>query len=226
MSSTADPLPLILFSGLAADASVFAPQKLAFPQLVVPRWLKPERRETLTSYCERVAAEIRPNTRCVLGGASFGGIIALEMAQYLNPLAVVLIGSVRGPSELPRRVCFWRPFRSLVPLAPVTPFQWSAGKVSLLQQWWPHFAGVARQFSQADADVFRWSVRQLLAWQNAPVVDCPVFQIHGQFDRVLPARLTRPDVVVPGGHVISLTHSQAVNEFLRHSLQQVARADG
>ncbi|WP_425616990.1 alpha/beta fold hydrolase [Anatilimnocola sp. NA78] len=214
MPTTIEAVPLILFSGLAADASVFAPQKLAFPQLVVPRWLKPERRETLAHYCERFAAEICPRTRCVLGGASFGGIFALEMARYLDPLAVVLIGSLRGPSELPRRVRLWRPFRSLVSLCPITPFQWSAGTMSLVQQRWPHFAGVARQFSQADADVFRWSVQQLLAWQNAPVITCPVFQIHGQYDRVLPARYTRADVIVPGGHVISLTHPQEVNEFL------------
>ncbi len=33
-----ESMPLVLFSGLAADGNVFAPQKLAFPQLFVPAW--------------------------------------------------------------------------------------------------------------------------------------------------------------------------------------------
>jgi hypothetical protein len=30
--------PLILFSGLAADANIFVLQKIAFPHLIVPKW--------------------------------------------------------------------------------------------------------------------------------------------------------------------------------------------
>lgn len=33
--------PLVLLSGLAADARIFTPQKIAFPQLCCPRWLIP-----------------------------------------------------------------------------------------------------------------------------------------------------------------------------------------
>ncbi len=51
-------MPLVLFSGLAADGNVFAPQKLAFPQLFVPAWQKPEPNDTLNSYCERLAGII------------------------------------------------------------------------------------------------------------------------------------------------------------------------
>jgi pimeloyl-ACP methyl ester carboxylesterase len=219
---TADP-PLILLSGLAADATVFAPQKLAFPQLVVPRWIKPLPGETLTEYAQRFAEVIRPATPCVLGGASFGGIVAQEMARFLNPRAVLLIGSVRCPTEFPWRVRIWRRLQPAIPFLPIAPFQWSASSASVARRWLPHLAGVVRQFSQADEDVFRWSLAQLLAWNQAPTVTCPIYQIHGDCDRVLPIARTQPNVIVRGGgHVISLTHSREVNAFIRESLQHVA----
>jgi pimeloyl-ACP methyl ester carboxylesterase len=218
-----DPeLPLILLSGLAADATVFAPQQLAFPQVIVPPWIEPEPHDSLQTYAERFAEQIRPDGPCILGGASFGGIVALEMARYLKPRAMLLIGSVRSPAELPLRVRIWRKFQPAIPLLPIAPLQWSAGSASLARKWLPHHAGVARQFRQADEEVFRWSLRQLLSWHETPVVDCPIFQVHGDCDRVLPMSRTRPDTIVRGGgHVISLTHSREVNEFIRNCLRQL-----
>ncbi len=87
--------PLILFSGLAADANMFVPQKIAFPQLIVPNWPTPRQNETLDSYCDRIADDLRPHGRAILGGASFGGIIALHVAKRIDPSAVLLI-IVRG----------------------------------------------------------------------------------------------------------------------------------
>ena len=82
--------PLILFSGFGADAKVFAPQKIAFPQLVVPKWPTPVSGETLDSCCERLADDLRPHGDAIIGGASFGGTVALHVAERLNPLAHLL----------------------------------------------------------------------------------------------------------------------------------------
>jgi pimeloyl-ACP methyl ester carboxylesterase len=211
--------PLILFSGLAADASVFSPQKLTFPQLRVPQWVKPLPDETLSAYSERFANLIRPAERCVIGGASFGGILALEIARFLNPLCVVLIGSVREPGEMPLRIRSFSWFRGAISYVPLAPLQWSAGSICVAQRWMPHLAGVARQFRDADPDVVRWSVRQLLSWKKPPQITCPVYQIHGNRDFVFPISRTNPDAVVRGGgHVISLTHAQQVNAFLSECL--------
>ena len=216
-----DKIPLILFSGLAADASVFAPQKLAFPQLVVPEWIKPTGNETLAEYCERFAEVIRPVEPCIIGGASFGGLVALEMARFLNPLCVMLIGSVKGPTELPLRVRMFRSMRNAVSIIPLVPLQWSAGSLVAARRWMPHVADIAGQFHDSDPVVFRWSVRQLLSWQAQAVTTCPVYQIHGDRDFVLPISRTNPDTIVRGGgHVISLTHPKEVNTFISHCVQR------
>ena len=215
--------PLILFSGLGADASIFSPQLREFPQLIVPEWTHPSPNDSLASYCERMADAIRPTGPCVIGGASFGGIVALELARFLNPLAVLLIGSAREPRDLPTHVRALRPLRGAVHWLPLAAFQWSAAPLGtqLGRRVAPHLGGLARQFREADRAVLRWSMRQILTWSEPPVVTCPVYRIHGDRDRVLPLRGT-PDTIVPGGgHVISLTHPALVNAFIAESLRKV-----
>jgi pimeloyl-ACP methyl ester carboxylesterase len=225
---TTSPLPLILFSGLGADASIFAPQKARFPQLIVPPWTPPRPGDSLSQYCKRMASELPVTGPCVIGGASFGGIIALEMARFMHPLAVLLIGSVREPAHVPPHVRALRPLRGLTDWLPLTMFQWSAGPLGTRsgRRLAPHLGGLASQFGRADRAVLRWSMRQMLTWCEPPIVTCPVFRIHGDCDRVLPLREQPDTVVTGGGHVISLTHPEQVNQFIDECLQRVNSARG
>ncbi|HBO42856.1 MAG TPA: alpha/beta hydrolase [Planctomycetaceae bacterium] len=217
-------VPLILIPGLAADESIFAPQKSVFPNLTVPRWPAPAAGDTLSSYAERFARAIRSDEPCVLGGASFGGMVALEMARYVHPLAVLLIGSVREPAELPRRVRLFRPLRAGIGLFPFRLLQWSSmpAATASARRLMPHLGGLARQFGDAETPLLRWSIRQILSWDERPRVECPVFHIHGDRDHVVPIGRTRPDTIVGGGgHVLSLTHPEQVNAFIRSCLERI-----
>lgn len=213
--------PLILFSGLAADANVFVHQKLAFSQLVVPEWPTPEAGETLESYCDRLADKLRPLGNAVIGGASFGGIVALHVAQRLNPMAVLLIGSVRTPAELARLVRFARPLKPFIRLIPVRFLQLGCTPMAsrFACRLVLYVCGLARQFRRSDPSVFKWSLARLLDWSSTPTVNCPIFHIHDDHDCVLPIRYTEPTTGVSGGgHVISLTHPAEVNEFMRAAI--------
>jgi pimeloyl-ACP methyl ester carboxylesterase len=214
-------MKLILFSGLAADANVFAPQTLCFSQLVVPPWPKPQPNETLDSYCDRLAETIGPDGDAIIGGASFGGIVALCVAQRLKPAAVILIGSVRSPTELPCWLRSLRPLKTLVPLIPVRLLQFCCAPIAsqFARRWFPHFCGLAKQFCGSDPAVFKWSLARILDWNTTPNVDSPVFHIHGRRDFVLPMRYTKPDAVVDrGGHVITLTHPDEVNAYIHSAV--------
>ena len=218
-----ESIPLILFSGLAADANVFVPQKIAFPQLIVPAWPKPQPNDTLDTYCDRLADDLRPHGDAIIGGASFGGIIALHVAQRMQPLAVLLIGSVRAPSQLSRLGRFCRPLKPLVPLIPVRLLQLCCVPVStrFARRLMPHVCGLARQFRGSDPIVFKWSLSRILDWTSTPTPSCPVYQIHGDRDRVLPICNIQSDTIVAGGgHVISLTHATDVNNFIHNAIAQ------
>src|ERR1700722_13749272 len=75
----ADP-PIIMLPGMAADDRLFRHLRPSLPGLVTPAWIEPRRREPLPAYAGRLARCIDPGVPCFVGGASFGGMVALEMA--------------------------------------------------------------------------------------------------------------------------------------------------
>lgn len=72
----------------------------AFPELLTPEWIAPLEGETLVGYAGRVAKMLRPIGPLTLGGTSFGGMVAREVAGALGLESCVLISTVRDPSEL------------------------------------------------------------------------------------------------------------------------------
>jgi len=205
--------PLILLPGMGADARMFAPLRMALPQLVTPDWIEPERNEPLAAYARRLAQSIAPGRPCFVGGASFGGVVALEMSVALQARTCFLIGSMRSPDELPWRLKVLRP---LTPLSGLLP--WFAWLIPPLvgAAFGPHARGIAQQLADADARFVRWASKAILTWKPSPeVADVRVFQIHGDRDRVFPIGRARPDCIVRGaGHVLSVTHPAATVEFL------------
>jgi pimeloyl-ACP methyl ester carboxylesterase len=209
---------------MGADSSIFKPQLAAFENIVVPSWTPPKAGDSLQSYSLRMAESINVKESCFVGGASFGGIVALEMARHLNAKGCILIGSVRSPSQLPKRIRFLKAFAPMLAAIPLKCLQQSAAaSIEVLERTGQqHTANVGRQFSQSDTEIIRWSAKEILRWK-AFDAKVPVRHIHGNKDRVFPIRDVTPDEVVDGGgHVISLTHGEQVNEFIFRETNELA----
>lgn len=213
------PTPLILLSGMGADERVFAAQAAALPSLLAPRWPEPRPRETLAGYARRFARLLDPGRPCFIGGASFGGFVALEMLPHLQVRGCILIGSLRSSDELPPAI---KALRRVATMAERLPFEMLqkvgtmilASSRPVLSQ---HGASLLEQLSQAEAGFLRWASWAVLHWNGparAPAV--PVYQIHGEKDHILPVGLTHPDVIVEGaGHALSMSHPAEVTRFIR-----------
>ncbi len=211
---------LVLLPGLGADDRLLEPQRDEFPDLLVPPWIPPTKNESLAEYAGRMAATIPRATDVpmILGGVSFGGMLACEMVRHLTPRAVVLIASCRTPDGL-RPAC--RVGRVLLPLVPL--HAWTIAK-ALANVVLKLRTGVPRErrelavtmFREMDSRFMHWILHAILSWNPAPLDDIPVFHIHGGRDFVIPARRVAADAIVPdGGHLINVTHAAAVNAFLR-----------
>jgi len=213
---------LVLFPGLGADARLFEPQQTAFPQLVVPPWIPPLKNESLPAYAARLARTmvVSRDKPLILGGVSFGGMVAYEVARHLKPDAVVLIASCRTRHGL-RLV-----YRAASCLMPLIPLQaWSIAKllaspvVGLVGKFRPVERTVSvAMFKEMDSSFMHWVVRAILGWHPAPLEGIRVFQIHGRRDLLIPARRVEADVVIPGGgHMINMTHAEEVNDFIKRA---------
>jgi pimeloyl-ACP methyl ester carboxylesterase len=213
-----DELPLILLPGLGADSRMFSSIRNGLPQTVTPPWIRPDPRETVAEYARRFAPIIDPGRPCYIGGASFGAVMALEIAAILpNIQACFVIGSIRHDRSKPVRIRMLKPITPLVGLLPTL----SPLIVRLIGRWLrAPTRGVLIQLADTDARFLRWGAQAILNWKPSPELDrVRTFQIHGDRDRVFPIHLTAPDVIVPGaGHLIAITHPKPVTEYLSQTI--------
>ena len=212
--------PLILLPGMGGDGRLFRPQRAVFPNLIVPSWIEPLPKESLVDYAARFAKVIDPGQPCFLGGVSFGGVVALEVASHLMTRECFLLGSIRSPQEIPRRLRLFRSVSGLVMIPKwLSPCVLACGSRYLN----PTVRGALHQVHDADGRFLRWAAQAILNWTPSDgVKSVRVSQINGDRDRVFPHGLTKADRVVPGaGHLVSLTHPDVVNQFL---LERMSRS--
>ena len=218
------PVQLILLPGLGADGRLFGPQRSAFSNLIVPPWIPPTDNETLPAYASRLAETITATAPMVLGGVSFGGMVACEMAKHLQPDALVLIGTCRSPRGI-RPIC--RMFRPLLPLLPARLFELSKVFAPLglgvLGRGTPeHKELVIAMLGDTDARFIKWVCAAILNWTPGPPPEIPVRQIHGRHDQIIPSKRVDADEVIPGGgHLVNLTHAEQVNAFIGGPIEAV-----
>ena len=214
----AAPPVFYLIPGLGADERVF--QFLRLPGTThVLQWLPPQTpTEPLPHYAARLAEAVPPGQACWLVGVSFGGVLALEVAQ-LRPLArVVLISSFAGPRELPwlGRVARATGLYRLLPpqLLPRLPAlaSWFFGVKS------PRDRQLLRQILRDTDPAFtRWAIACLLQWPGRPAT--PTIRIHGTADRLLPHGAAYSQHRLPGGHLIIISRAAEISRIISNMVR-------
>ena len=216
-----DDIPLILLPGLGADGRMFSSLQSGLPQLITPPWIKPVRGESVAEYARRFAPVIDPGRPCFIGGASFGGVVAQELAAIMpNVMACFVIGSLRSGDAKPWRIRVLRPITPLVSILPwISPLLVRVIGTLLRSPT----RGVLIQLADADRSVLRWGAAAVLSWQPSPEIKrVRILQIHGDRDRVFPIGRTHPDCIVNGaGHLIAITHSKQVLKFLQDQIKAI-----
>ena len=220
----ATPSALILLPGLGGDSRLFRPQRAVFPQLVLPDWIEPEPDEPLVDYAARFAKIIDLRQPCFIGGVSCGGVVALEMATHLKTRECYVWGSIRSPKEVPPRLKVFRPITNLVMIPKwLSPWVLNCGG-----RWLnPMVRGALHQLNDADDRFLRWAAKAILKWTpSAAVAHVRVVQIHGDRDRVFPYSHNYADKTIAGaGHLVSLTHADEVNQYLRERMAAAPEFD-
>jgi pimeloyl-ACP methyl ester carboxylesterase len=220
---------LLFLPGLGADPRLLEPQRRAFPSMVVPEWVPPDPGDTLPQYAARLARTLDLQDGLYLGGVSLGGMLALELARLVKPRAVFLVAScstglaVASGLRLLGRTAPFFPSRLLRPrreLAPLVRHMLGCRAPEHVELVFAMRAAIPISF-------IRWGVTAILRWRGERPPGVPVHHIHGTLDRLIPARRVRPDVLVEGaGHLLNLTHADAVNAFLARHVGAAIRDGG
>ncbi len=202
-----------VLTGLGADETVFRHIRFEKEHTVtfIP-WLPPQGPESLQAYAAWLADAFVRHPRPVLVGLSFGGMVAVEMAQQLGVDKLVLLSSAKTRRELPL-VYRWAGRLYLDRLLPV---RWLL-RPAWLTYWCFGASGQpAREalrgiLQRTDPVFFRWAIGRIVRWNRVqPPAGC--LHLHGDRDRILPARLIRQAIFIPGGgHLMVLDRAEALN---------------
>jgi pimeloyl-ACP methyl ester carboxylesterase len=217
---------LILLPGMGVDARLFVSQRAAFPRLEVPTWLSPEPDETLERYGARMARRIvvGPGEPLYLGGASFGGMVAQEMARALRPRAVFLIASCRSGDQIAGFTRWIERVSRPIPDAALRAGQrWLHLLLPDLLRLPANRQGLfLAMVRDASLNFIRWATRAALNWAPHDQSSVPVHHIHGQRDTLIPVTRVHPDRIVPGvGHLLTMSCSAEVNRFIRERIERL-----
>lgn len=222
---------VVLLPGMGVDARLFDPLRPALPRLEVPAWIPPRAAESLSSYAARLAATVpvADGERFFLGGTSLGGMIAYEMARTLRPGGLLLIASCRDGRQIAASARWVEYFARRLPNRLV-----HGGRplglyfIRDMRRMRPEAARLFREMARdSDVSFLRWAARAALAWRPEPLHGIPIFQIHGERDRLIPLRRTAPsEVVADVGHLLTLCCPGRVGDFIARSLATCGAAQG
>jgi pimeloyl-ACP methyl ester carboxylesterase len=202
--------------GMNGKTSLYAKQRAAFPRLQTPEWIPPKTGELLPDYATRMGESLDISSNCLLGGTSFGGMVAQEMTASLGLIECWIISSVRSREELPP---WWQ---MLLPYALDGEQALAEFMVAMANNPPPdlsrEIAARWRRLNHPDAHFLRWAVWAVLTWEKTPAANTlTTYHLHGDSDTTFPIEYVHPNVTVAdGGHVLPLTHDAVVNAFLPH----------
>lgn len=215
---------VVLLSGMGSDRRFL--DRLQIPGITVhtPDHLPPIRNESLAAYAAKVAREHAIEEGDVVGGASFGGMLAAEIAGSQRVAGLILLGSCIRPRCLPRS------YRWIERIGPLIPDAFlGVRSLSVLLRW---RLGPLTEEAEAllvamardcPVELIREFARMAVRWDGAPAIGCPVLSIHGDRDRIIPLRCAEDGVILrDAGHAFPLTHApqtvEAIQRFLARDL--------
>lgn len=209
---------LFLFPGLGADERMFAGLQLACAELVPVRLPPPHSRESMTRYALRVAAGLGLRPEDWLGGASFGSLVAGEIARCRPVRALVLIGGALSAASFVRPLRWSGPLARMLPLQHLRPLLTTPGALRFIFGPLPtsQMRLLRDMLIATPRALLREGARLAVGYMPATRVLCPVYAIHGERDQLMhPPPVVNCHIVPAAGHALALTHQNEVGEFLR-----------
>ncbi|WP_309607749.1 alpha/beta hydrolase [Flavobacterium sp.] len=205
---------IYLFSGLGADYRAF--EKLDFSDFYITHinWIIPNKDESIENYAYRISIQIKAKNP-ILIGLSFGGMVAVEVAKFVEVEKIILLASAKTKYEIP----FYYKIPGKLKLHKLIPAS-ILKRANFLSYW---FFGVENKsekqllksiLKDTDSIFLKWALDKIVTWKNT-VTKKGLIHIHGTSDRILPLKFVKADFKIKnGGHFMTLNKNIELSNLI------------
>lgn len=187
--------------GMGADKRMYPAPWLTIPDFVPHHWVRYSGEQSLSEMALSMCESSHIKDGDVLVGASLGGMVACEITKIRKISRLYLIGSAVHKEEISSLL------KVLHPLAKFAPIDWlriSAGKIP---------TELAQMFTGVEAPFIRAMCAAIFKWEGLGMTSTQILRLHGRHDLVIPPPKSA-DLLVEGGHLISMSHAKECVEFI------------
>ena len=188
--------------GMGADRRMYPTPWSSLPKFTAHGWTRYAGEQSLAEVAQSMCETYQIQDGDTLVGASLGGMVACEMTKIRRIPTLFLIGSATEKNGVNRLLAM------LHPIARITPFAWFkviAGQVPM---------ELPQMFARSDPAFVRSMCAAIFRWEGLGASKTQVYRIHGKFDMVIP-HPPKVDLLLRGGHLISMTHVKECSDFVR-----------
>ncbi len=172
------------------------------PGFTAHDWMRHSGQTTLTQVACSMVESCHIKDGDAIIGSSLGGMVACEISKIRKIPRIYLIGSAVHKGEVSTLLSALHP---LAKLAPFDLLRFSASKFP---------AELAQMVSEMETSFIRAMCEAVFQWEGLGASSTLAIRLHGKFDLIIPPPKI-PDLLLNGGHLISITHAQKCVDFIR-----------
>jgi pimeloyl-ACP methyl ester carboxylesterase len=206
---------IFLIPGLGADKRIYKNIKLGDHEAIGVDWIEPDRKDTLSTYAQKIIDQYDITPGSIVIGNSLGGMLAVEIANKIELKKVILISSIKTIDEAPLyfNVFKYLPVHSLIPgklfakmgvfISPLF------GKMHSVDAY------LFNSMLQNTSPVFmKWAMGAVLRWQNKTIPP-NLYHIVGDKDLIFDYKKIKNAIIVKGGtHIMIFDRAREINQIL------------
>ncbi|WP_346860442.1 alpha/beta hydrolase [uncultured Draconibacterium sp.] len=213
--------PIVYFiPGQGADARLFKNIELDSSfEVQHINYFTPEKGSGMTEFAKELSLQIDTTRQFYLVGVSLGGMLAIEMGDFLKPDKIIVISSAKNRKEFPFRYRF----QKTIPVYKIIPSPFVKMGARILQPIVEPDRNKDKEtfismLKDKDPKFLSRTVKMILEWDRIEKGE-NIVHIHGDNDHTLPARNIYFDYLVEdGSHMMVLTKGSLISELINEEL--------
>lgn len=221
MATPSDKINYYLIPGMGADHRIYEQCDIKHGKIHHLDWIPAKGAKSLQEYATLISDRIQTENNIIIG-SSMGGMVTVELAKQINPLAAILISAPIGRQEFPSVLKIFDFLKIHRALNPKQLMQ-----ISRLADLFMGFKDSEQRtlfynmLEGNGSEFLHFSVNAVLNWKNTTPPSCPFIQILGTEDKLFKVKkISKAIQIHGGGHFTSFEKAKEVSSIINRYIEQ------